>query len=155
MKHNEIETERAVRGLQRRKAGLSIQCCIPQLKTSISCRLVVHHRPRGDHDLAFGLLDVRPGALDHGLLVGLRVALLELVEDVEADSSIAAEWVAAGLLEVLVQLGLQLLLDGDERRGAGRLVTALILTCRAHVCPRGGGIVGVGSGGGGFAGRGL
>lgn len=118
----------------------------------MSSRLIVHHRPRGDHDLAFGLLDVRPGLLDHGLLVGLRVALLELVEDVEADSSIAAERVAAGLLEVLVQLGLQLLVDGDERRRAGRLVAALVLACRAHVCPGGRGFVGVC---GGFAGGGL
>lgn len=92
--------------------------------------------------------------LDHGLLVGLRVALLELVEDVEADSSIPAEPVAAGLFEVLVQLGLQLLVDDDERRRAGRLVTALVLACRAHVCPGGRGVV-VGGGGGGFAGGGL
>lgn len=43
------------------------------------------------------------------------MALLELVEDVEADSGIAAEPVAGGLVEALVQLFFKLLVGDDER----------------------------------------
>ena len=51
------------------------------------------------------------------MLVGHRVTVLELGEDVEADSGIVAEPVAGSLVEVLVQLFLELLVgdDDDER----------------------------------------
>lgn len=43
------------------------------------------------------------------------MALLELREDVGADPSVAAEPVAGGLVEVLVQLFFKLLVGDDER----------------------------------------
>lgn len=61
-----------------------------------------------------GLVETSPRALGHHFPVALRAALLELGEDEDADSGIAAEPVAGGLVEVLVQL-VDKLLVGDER----------------------------------------
>lgn len=114
-RYNEIETVRDSEGFRRRNAGFSIQYCISQRKTSTFELLIVHFRSRGDHDVLASFVKISRGALAHDLLVGLRVALLELVEDVEADSGIAAEPVAGGLVEALVQLFFKLLVGDDER----------------------------------------
>jgi hypothetical protein len=104
-----------MRGFQRRKGRFSIQRCMPQqLKTRLFIRLIVHLRSRGDRDVVVGLVETSPRALGHDLLVARRAAPLELGEDEEADSGIAAEPVAGGLVEVLVQLVDELLV-GDER----------------------------------------
>jgi len=85
-----------------------------QLKTRLSNCLIVHLRSRGDRDVVVGLAETSPRALRHDLLVARRAAPFELGEDEGADSSIAAEPVAGGLVEVLVQLVDELLV-GDER----------------------------------------
>lgn len=76
--------------------------------------LIVHLRSRGDLDVAVGLVETNPRALGHDLLIALRAALLELLEDEEAESRIAAVLVAGGLVEILVQLVVELRV-GDER----------------------------------------
>jgi hypothetical protein len=113
MRYREIETEKT-QGLSKAQGPVFNSTLHIAAQNKAFLSLIVHLRSSGGHDLVVGLVEASPRALCHDFLVALRAALLELLEDEEADSRIAAVLVAGGLVEVLVQLVDELLV-GDGR----------------------------------------
>jgi len=113
IKWKKIETE-TNEGLSKAQGPVFNSMPHGAAQNEASLRLIVHLRSRGDRDVVVGLVETSPRALGHDFLVARRAASLELGEDEDADSGIAAEPVAGGHVELLVQLVDELLV-GDER----------------------------------------
>jgi hypothetical protein len=114
MKYREIETEET-EWLSKAQGPVFNSMLHIAAQNEAFLSLIVHLRSSGGQDLVIGLVENSPRALGHDFLVTLRAALLELLEDEEAEPRIAAVLVAGGLVEVLVQLVDELRV-GDERR---------------------------------------